>query len=444
MAEERSTVTIKRERLYAEVWATPMRTLAEKYGVSDVGLAKACNRHKIPRPPRGYWAKLAHGKEPPRAPLPPLDDERLDTVRFSGAAGERAFHDPELESLKVECVADERLTVPERLSSPHRLIVATREYRKAIDAGRAGGAGASSALNIHVSRSSLSRALRIMDTIIKAWEFLGGTISVEEYIHDRSRRVTYFSLGEDRVSVEMEEKDERIPGQPRWRGDRRFTGQLVLRLNNAWGTNLRGTWSDGKRQRLDNLIDSIITGLLKRIDREKQRRLDNEIEGRQTRRAKERRAAAERREAEEQRRREQLKIVVDNWHEAERIRHYLSVLDAEVGAGNLEPRNEAAFNQWLKWGFWYADHIDPLIRAEPLTEEYEPPENTPIERLEWTRHTRPILEQLSARDTDELHGIRIEEIHAAEGNGPRRAWDEVCRVLEGLGYDMAGRRYRLR
>ena len=42
-----------------------MIKLARKLDISDVGLAKACRRHNIPRPPRGYWAKLAAGKALP-------------------------------------------------------------------------------------------------------------------------------------------------------------------------------------------------------------------------------------------------------------------------------------------------------------------------------------------------------------------------------------------
>jgi hypothetical protein len=34
-------------------------TLAEKYGISDVGLAKNCRKLSIPLPGRGYWAKMS-------------------------------------------------------------------------------------------------------------------------------------------------------------------------------------------------------------------------------------------------------------------------------------------------------------------------------------------------------------------------------------------------
>src|SRR5687767_12788611 len=45
---------LTREELYELVWSTPMSRLAGRYGLSDVGLAKVCDRHHVPRPPRGY------------------------------------------------------------------------------------------------------------------------------------------------------------------------------------------------------------------------------------------------------------------------------------------------------------------------------------------------------------------------------------------------------
>jgi hypothetical protein len=39
--------SVDREVLYRELWETPGTQLAKKYGVSDVALGKACQRHNI-------------------------------------------------------------------------------------------------------------------------------------------------------------------------------------------------------------------------------------------------------------------------------------------------------------------------------------------------------------------------------------------------------------
>ena len=67
--------TYTRKDLYEEVWATPAWTLAKKFGISGVALAKRCRQMGVPRPGRGYWAKKAHGHKVARVPLFGLGQE---------------------------------------------------------------------------------------------------------------------------------------------------------------------------------------------------------------------------------------------------------------------------------------------------------------------------------------------------------------------------------
>ncbi len=60
-----------RQRLYDEIWKESSEAVAKRYGVTGVAIAKACRLMDIPKPPRGYWAKVAAGgKLPKRPPLP--------------------------------------------------------------------------------------------------------------------------------------------------------------------------------------------------------------------------------------------------------------------------------------------------------------------------------------------------------------------------------------
>lgn len=61
---------ITREALYEMVWADPMTVVAKKFNVSGSYLARICTRLNVPRPERGYWAKLAVGKSMPQPRLP--------------------------------------------------------------------------------------------------------------------------------------------------------------------------------------------------------------------------------------------------------------------------------------------------------------------------------------------------------------------------------------
>jgi hypothetical protein len=62
-----------------------MTALAQEFGISDRGLAKVCSRHRIPVPPRGYWAKVAAGEQPKVPPFLELRDRNLDRVSIRGA-----------------------------------------------------------------------------------------------------------------------------------------------------------------------------------------------------------------------------------------------------------------------------------------------------------------------------------------------------------------------
>jgi hypothetical protein len=61
---------VTREVLYALVWSEPMLKLAARYDVSSSYLGRICSLLNVPRPERGYWAKLAVGKAPQKPDLP--------------------------------------------------------------------------------------------------------------------------------------------------------------------------------------------------------------------------------------------------------------------------------------------------------------------------------------------------------------------------------------
>jgi hypothetical protein len=70
---------VTREQLYKEVWREPMLKVGERYGVSSSFLARVCTALNVPRPQRGYWAKLEFGKDPGEQPALPVarSEDRL-------------------------------------------------------------------------------------------------------------------------------------------------------------------------------------------------------------------------------------------------------------------------------------------------------------------------------------------------------------------------------
>jgi hypothetical protein len=81
---------VSREALYEMVWSEPMLRVAARFGVSSSYMARVCTLLNVPRPERGYWAKLAVGKAPKQPPLPePRPGDPLEWTR-DGALPKRA------------------------------------------------------------------------------------------------------------------------------------------------------------------------------------------------------------------------------------------------------------------------------------------------------------------------------------------------------------------
>jgi hypothetical protein len=73
---------LTREALYELVWSEPMLRVAARFGVSSSYMARVCTLLNVPRPGRGYWAKLTVGKAPKQPALPePRPGDELVWVR---------------------------------------------------------------------------------------------------------------------------------------------------------------------------------------------------------------------------------------------------------------------------------------------------------------------------------------------------------------------------
>jgi len=167
---------ITREKLYEEVWAEPMTKVAARYNVSSSFLARVCKGLNVPRPERGYWAKLAVGKAPPKPALP--EARPGDELEWS-RDGEprrvaRALPKPPEEA--AQSARHFRRMRPAR----HELLVGAREH---FQAGRESDSGylrptKRRVVDVFVTRGMLDRALDVANTLFLALE-------------DRGHRVTF-------------------------------------------------------------------------------------------------------------------------------------------------------------------------------------------------------------------------------------------------------------
>ena len=255
-----------RDSLYEEVWATPMAKLAQKYGISDVGLAKVCRKLAIPLPGRGYWAKKDAGQAVEKMPLPSFKEPyRLMMPKPKPEA-------PRIESFTT---SDERAQVAKveerdpqfilkRRSMSHPVIVQAREVL-----GRSNRDSHDllwtddPCLDLCVSKAALPRALRFAAALITALEEEGFKISVRQ---GRKEKTTA-TFCNQQIGFTIVEKIDHIPlasppkggvlqrvltyaGTPH---EQKPSGRLGLRIWEPWDA-LPKSWNDGKTRTLEDML----------------------------------------------------------------------------------------------------------------------------------------------------------------------------------------------
>lgn len=180
---------ITRDDLHKLVWKSPLRTLAESFGVSDVALAKVCRKLNVPVPGRGHWAKVAAGATVATRPLPRTAKQHVAVI------GARQHPLPKEDERPAAAIVEDvgTITVPAVIEQPHPLTVKTRAHFRDIqrrierhakrrpgapyvsgdwppreDHGRYCGGGDNEGYHLVVSFAALDRALALLDTVTKA------------------------------------------------------------------------------------------------------------------------------------------------------------------------------------------------------------------------------------------------------------------------------------
>ncbi len=270
---QESLKILTRQQLYDQVWVTPMIELAKQFQLSDNGLRKICKKYDIPIPKVGYWQKIKFGK-PVEKPLLP-DGKGDDIVSFSMT--------PQVTRPKILEEFKETIVVPERIAKFHPIILQAQKEldEKHKDKGRF--ILGRHSLDIRISKGELSRACRIMDTIIKVLEERGVKIVIgwEEEL----RASTCGVIEGEKITFGLDESYKMIKKEP---GKFGFTnhefipnGKLVLRLKNYFLIGCQTQWSDGKHKKLEHKLDSFINGMWMAAAHLKKRREEREEEHRQ-------------------------------------------------------------------------------------------------------------------------------------------------------------------
>lgn len=275
-------VKLTREELYNMVWSESMLSLSKKYSISDVGLRKKCKKMEIPLPDMGYWACVQFGKKTPgRKPLKKYSGDQYVYLNLREEGDKVKNHDlKSITSLQDEILNDPmvNLKVPERLTNPDPIIASVKDdlYKKNVWRDEKGIVSSSHGhLSIQVSPNNVSRALRILDTLIKGIKSRGHNLI------SKSGAVYIVASGEE-IQLSCREKQEKevVKGKYRDTTILKPTGKILVKIEHSYKLK---EWVDETiplEDQLHKIIASIELRALKqceeRIEREKQRAIEEE------------------------------------------------------------------------------------------------------------------------------------------------------------------------
>lgn len=382
----------KRETLYQEVWAEPVKNVATRYGISDVALAKTCRRLSIPLPGRGYWAKKRAGTAPARPPLPELSAEVKARIAWSSSLKRQPstlMAAPRKKDSKPDTPA---IRVADWLSRPHRLVAEAKESLSG-PGSRQDFVSCSDkrCLDIDVSRGSIRRALLIMDALVKGLENQGYVVEVTEPRETTSHYnspnlipgVTRARVDDEWINFGLKEGYTRVEVHrplewaAEWGGYsidrvRKPTGMFSLFISNS-PSGFRTSWNDGKKQRVEDCLGAFVAYLSLISAKLRDERLEAERRH-QTWLGQERRrqeVVALRREGE--RRMKEMHEAIGRWKTARDLRSFVSDVREAAGKMALSEAQDAVLEEKIMWALGYAARVDPIREfILPLTHAREP------------------------------------------------------------------------
>ena len=374
----RETNRLTRQELFDQVWAEPMSTLSKRYDLSDVGLAKICKRMGVPRPGRGYWARVYGGRVPKKPSLPKLKKGQQQDVHLRN----RSSIDIEPEALTeierlvlLEKRKENRIEIPDQLLDPHKLVKITsrslqgaKPNERHLVRPRAKGC-----LDIEIAKSSIGRAMRIMDSLIKALLSRGYEVRLSE----DGETIQFIILGEP-LGIRLEEKpqcqehvltpqEEKRIARDSWyryqlpNYDYTPIGKLGLTIKGRRLWDQRVSWNDGKVQRIEHCLNAFIAGLIKSAGKIRTERLQEEKEEREREARRLRNEEIRRKQKIEQARLDHLMQQTQDWRKAQQIRAFI---DEVMSRGQLKVGDEVlGSNEWIKWAQVQANRFDPTVES---------------------------------------------------------------------------------
>ncbi|QNK57418.1 excisionase family DNA-binding protein [Paenibacillus sp. PAMC21692] len=262
------------------------------------------------------------------------------------------------------------LSVSEKLSSPHQLVRETMQYKNARK--ETTRPTSTNFLNVNTSNEQFERALIIFDTVLKAFERLGGVIK-------NKHKETRVCIGSEEVKIGIKEKRKQVRHEKTkneldkearsgysWAPSFDYvqTGNLQFFIDEWYAP--RKNWNDTVNKKIEHSIIDIIMTIFETAECLRLIRLEREEDEN-----KRREVELDRRKLQKQREDEHLKIIeledrAKDYQISKSIREYVHALIIRKES-TVDSRESEEFECYINWAQQKADWFDPLVnREDPL------------------------------------------------------------------------------
>ncbi|MBB6481538.1 hypothetical protein [Spirochaeta isovalerica] len=370
-----------REKLYKEVWESPMIEFCKIYGVSDVALSKTCKKLKVPKPPVGYWAKKAAGKAPTKPKMYPYENAPKLLIRSTPTPNDKepeprlvpeAFAEAETLFQKLDTVS-----VCDDLENLHAYVHNTRKvFKRKIKKGWSDdynriSVSGEDVFAVSIGADSLDRATIILQSLCSTMEELGFGIVQSKY-------GSSFHIMDEDITMKISESSKKQPitmKDPKkyYYKDYEYITTRVLKIEiytGSFSMDERKSWTDGK-SKIEDRLESVIHQIIRAAAWKKEyvayhKKREEEWQRRQKEQAEKDRLARI-----EKQRISQLEDGYKKWRYHKELSEYVNAIKSHYSIHKGEP--EGDFAKWVEWVDAYLEKSNPFKGEYP---NYDVPEHS--------------------------------------------------------------------
>lgn len=385
----RDQIRIRPESLIAFAWSAPMRELAKRVGMSDVGLRKLLVGHGVVLPPQGHWNRVHAGRKPAEPPKPaarkPGQRQQIYLdARFASVFESEAIADPSgpfFSSLVPESLDDLRSQLISKVGKVSRspklepahpglagIIKHESDLREKAATSRYGWSSNKPRFDNPLDQ----RRLRILNGLF--WALRKQGVEASAYVHDLTICANA-KVGDTTVPIELEPRNSKSRSN-RWGNhapSQSLPASTPLRLSigPTWIDDAFREWTDTSEHRLEHILAEIVVEIIVHGESDYRQSLQDEID-----------RIEEEREAEREQRRQQqarlnaerlaaLKLSGELLRQAQDIRSLIASVKAAVVAGT-HSLGAGELASWEQWANSVANELDPVISGQVWDHLIEP------------------------------------------------------------------------